>query len=56
MKWDNISQSDDYDVPICEKQYTHEPCCISLFKFKSFDHFNPPKPPQILDIYSVVVL
>ena len=27
-----------------------------LFKFKSFDQFNPPEPPQILDIYSVVVL
>ena len=23
---------------------------ISLFKFKSFDQFNPPKLPQILDI------
>ena len=29
---------------------------ISLFKFKSFDQFNPPKLPKILDIYSVVVL
>ena len=29
---------------------------ISLFKFKSFDQFNPPKLPQILDIYSVVAL
>ena len=29
---------------------------ISLFKFKSFDQFNPPELPQILDIYSVVVL
>ena len=27
---------------------------ISLFKFKSFDQFNTPKLPQILDIYSVV--
>ena len=25
-------------------------------KFKSFDQFNPPELPQILDLYSVVVL
>ena len=29
---------------------------LSLFKFRSFDQFNPPKLPQILDIYSVVAL
>ena len=29
---------------------------VCLFKFKSFDQFNLPEPPQILDIYSVVVL
>ena len=35
---------------------THGSCSISLFKFKSFHQFNTPKPPQILDIYSVVAL
>ena len=34
----------------------HGSCYISLFTFKSFDQFNPPELPQILDIYSVVVL
>ena len=29
---------------------------VCLLEFKSFDQFNPPEPPQILDIYSVVVL
>ena len=56
MKEDNISQSGDYDAPFCEQQYTHGSCYISLFKFKSFDQFNTPQLPQILDIYSVVVL
>ena len=56
MKYDNISQLDDYNAPFCEQQYTHGSCYISLFKFKSFDQFNPPELPQILDIYSVVVL
>ena len=56
MKWDDISQLDDYDAPFCEQQYTRRSRYISLFKFKSFDQFNPPKLPQILDIYSVVVL
>ena len=56
MKWDNISQLDDYDAPFYEKQYTHGSCYISLFKFKSFDQFDPPKLPQILDIHSVVIL
>ena len=40
---DNISQLGDYDAPFCE-QYTHGSCYISLFKFKSFDQFNPPAP------------
>ena len=56
MKHDNISQLGDYDAPLCEQQYRHESCYISLFKFKSFDQFNPPKLPQILNIYSVVAL
>ena len=47
---------DHYDVPFCEQQYTHVPCYIFLFKFKSFDQFNPSDLPRILDIYSVVVL
>ena len=29
---------------------------VCLLEFKSFDQFNPPEPPQILDVYSVVVL
>ena len=56
MKEDSISQLDDYDAPICEQQYTHGSCYISLFKFKLFDQFIPPKLPQILDIYSVAAL
>ena len=56
MKKDNISQLDDYDEPFCEQQYTQGSCYISLFKFKSFDQFNPPELPEILDIYSVVAL
>ena len=56
MKENNISQLGDYDEPFCEQQYTDGSCYISLFKFKSFDQFNPPELPQILDIYSVVAL
>ena len=40
MKEDNSSQLDDYDPPFCEQQYTYGSCCISLFKFRSFDQFN----------------
>ena len=54
MKEDNTSQSGDNDAPFCEQQYTHGPCYISLFKFKSYDQFNTPKLPQTLDIYSEV--
>ena len=56
MKGDNISQLCDYDAPFYEQQYTHEPCYISLFKFKSFDQLISPTLPQILDIHSVVAL
>ena len=56
MKEDNISQLGDYDAPFCEQQYTHGPCYISLFEYKSFDQLIPPKLPQIFDIYSVVAL
>ena len=52
MKKYDIGQLDDNDVPFCEQQYIHG----SLFKFKSFDQFNSPELPQILDIYSVVAL
>ena len=47
---------DDYGVPFSKQQYTHGFCYISLFKYKSFDQSDPPELPQILDIYSVVVL
>ena len=50
MKEDNISQLGDCDAPFCEQQYMHESCYISLFNFKSFDQFDTPKLPQILDI------
>ena len=53
MKEDKLSQLGDYDAPFCE-QYSRG--YISLLKFKSFDQFNTPKLPQILDIYSVVTL
>ena len=53
MKENYFSQSDDYDEPFSVNDNT----CMDLFlfKFKSFDQFNPPEPPEILDIYSVVV-
>ena len=54
MKEDNISQLGDYDVPICEEQYKHGCCYISLLKFKSFDPLMPPQTASILDIYLVV--
>ena len=56
MEKDNIGESDDYDAPFCEQQYIHGSCCISLFKFRSFDQIYSPELPQILDIYSVLAL
>ena len=57
MKENYFSQLDDYDKPFCEQQYAHESCLFVFFaQFKSVDQFNPPELPQILDIYSVVVL
>ena len=53
---DNFNELDDYGAPFCEREYPHGSCDISLFKFRSFDQSNPPEPPQILDIYSVVGL
>ena len=55
-KDDDLNKRDDYGVPFSEHQYTHGSCYISLFKCKSFDQSDPPEWPQILDIYSVVVL
>ena len=52
---DNLNERDNYGVPFSEQQYMHGSCYISLFKYKSFDQSDPPKWPQILDIYSVVV-
>ena len=56
MKEDNISQLGDYDAPFCNNNTRMGLYYISLFKIKSFDQFNTPKLPQILDIYSVVAL
>ena len=53
---DDLNEQHDYDVPFSEQQYTHGACNISLFKCKSFDQSDPPEWPQILDIYSVMVL
>ena len=56
---DDLNERDDYGVPFSEQQYMHGFCYISLIKCKSFDQSDPPPPPewpQILDIYSVVVL
>ena len=50
MKEDYFSQSDDYDEPFYEQQYTRGSCLFCLFKFKTFNQFNPPERPQILDI------
>ena len=56
MKEDHFSQLADYDASFCEQQCTNGSCYFPLFKFKSFDQFNLPELPQILGIYSVVVL
>ena len=53
---DDINERDDYGEPSSEQQYTHGSFYISLFKYKSFGKSDPPESPQILDIYSVVVL
>ena len=52
MNEDNLNERDDYGVLSSKQQYTHG----SLFKYKSFDQSDLPESPQILDIYSVVVL
>ena len=49
---DDLNKREDYGVSFSE-QYTH---WVSLFICKSFDQSDLPEWPQILDIYSVVVL
>ena len=56
MKEHYFSQLDDYNEPFCEKTIHAWVLLDCLFKFKSFDQFNPPEPPKILDIYPVVTL
>ena len=53
---DNLNERDDYGEPFSEQQCTHGSFYTSLFKYKSFGQSDPPESPQILDIYSVVVL
>ena len=53
---DNLNEGDDYGMPFSEIKYTQGSCYISLFKYKSFDQSDPRESPQILDIYSVVVI
>ena len=53
---DNLNKQNDYGVPFSEQQYMHGSYYISQFKYKSFDQSDPPEWPQILDIYSVVLL
>ena len=52
---DNLNERDDCAVLFSKQQHTYG-SFISLFKYKSFDQSDPPESPQILDIYSVVVL
>ena len=52
----NLNERDDYGVPFPDEQYRHGSSYISSFKYKSFDQFDTLESPQILDIYSVVVL
>ena len=52
----NVNNLSEYDVPFSAQQYTHGSSKIYLFKYKSFDSSNPPESPQILDIYSVMLL
>ena len=56
MPEDSASQLKDYDASFGEGPSARWSRYISLFKFKSSDQFNTPKLPQILGIYSVVLL
>ena len=53
---DDLNERDDHGVPFSERQYTHGSFYISLSKCNPFDQSDPTEWPQILDIYSVVVL
>ena len=53
---DNLNERDDYGMPFPEQQHTDGSFNISLFKYESFGQSDPPESPQILHIYSVVVL
>ena len=44
-KEDYFSQLEEYDEPFWEQWVLF----VCLFKYKSFDQFNPPELPQILD-------
>ena len=56
MKEDNISQLGDYDAHSVNNN-TRMGLVISLYlNSNHLISLIPPKPPQILDIYSVVVL
>ena len=53
---DKLNERDDYGEPFYRQQYTHGCRYISLFKYKFFGQSDRPESPQILDIYSVMVL
>ena len=53
---DDLNERDYHGGPFSEQQYTHGSCYSSLLKCKSFDQSDPPEWPQILDVYSIVVL
>ena len=53
---DNLNEQDDYGKPFSEQQYMHgsfKSLCLNTNPLVSL---IPPESPQILDIYSVVVL
>ena len=56
MKEDYFSQLGDYDEPFCEQQYTYGSCLFVCSNSNPLISSVPPEPPQILDIYWVVVL
>ena len=48
IKEDNVSQLGNNDEIFNQQQHMHGSCCISFFKFKSFDQLIPPPPPNCL--------
>ena len=56
MKEDYFSQLDDHDEPFYERQYTRGSCLFVCTNSNPSISLIPPERPQILDIYSVVVL